>query len=132
LHPVLRIAAAGALAVVAFDAAASLASRAAAVSYAWATVGSWLLYAGFGLLAARAAPAAPVRTAALVGAALGLTDATLGWAVSWAIGAGRVSGGLTVGRWLATAVFVTALAAGVAAAGGATGRAGRGSGPAAA
>lgn len=94
MPPWTRFALAGALAVVAFDAVASLASRATSIAYGWASVGSWLLYAGFGYLAARAAPGAPVHAAALTGLALGVTDATLGWATSWALGPGRVPGGI--------------------------------------
>jgi len=107
----------GALAVVVFDAIAAFASRKMEVPYGWATVGSWILYAGFGYLAARAFPAAPIQAAVLTGVVLGLTDATAGWATSWVIGAGRVAG-LTLAKWLLTALSVAGIAAGVAALGG--------------
>lgn len=118
----MRIALIGAVVVVGFDALASLLSRATGISYAWATLGSWLLYAAIGYLAARATPAEPVRAAALAGMVLGITDATAGWATSWALGAGRLAGGLTVSKWISTAIFVAALAAAVAALGGVAGR----------
>jgi len=108
----------GALAVVTFDAIAAFASRKMEVPYGWATVGSWILYGGFGYLAAHAYPAAPIQAALLTGVALGVTDATAGWATSWAIGAGRVAG-LTIAKWLLTAISVAGIAAGVAALGGA-------------
>ena len=105
----------GALAVVVFDAIAAFASRKMEVPYGWASVGSWILYAGF--LAARAYPPAPIQAALLTGMVLGVTDATAGWATSWAIGVGRVAG-LTIMKWLLTAISVAGIAAGVAALGG--------------
>ena len=106
----------GALAVVLFDAIAAFASRKMEVPYGWATFGSWILYGGFGYLSARAHPAAPIQAALLTGIVLGVTDATAGWATSWAIGAGRVAE-LTVAKWLVTAISVAGIAAGVAALG---------------
>ncbi|HKN67575.1 MAG TPA: hypothetical protein VJW73_14925 [Gemmatimonadaceae bacterium] len=106
----------GALAVVLFDAIAAFAARKMDVPYAWATVGSWILYGGFGYLSARAYPAAPIQAALLTGVVLGVTDATAGWATSWAIGAGRVAE-LTVAKWLVTVISVAGIAAGVAALG---------------
>ena len=112
-----EITSSGALAVVVFDAIAAFASRKMEVPYGWASVGSWILYAGFGYLAARSFPAAPIQAALFTGIVLGVTDATAGWATSWVIGAGRVAG-LTVSRWLLTAISVAGIAAGVAALGG--------------
>jgi len=123
--PWVRIAVFGAVAVVCFDVIAAGASRVTGIPYGWATLGSWLLYAWIGFLAARAAPGAPLRAAALSGLILGLTDASAGWAASWAIGPGRIAGGLTTSRWLGTAIFVAVLAVGVATLGGLAGRAGR-------
>ena len=107
----------GALAVVVFDAIAAFASRKMEVPYGWASVGSWILYGGFGYLAARAYPTGPIQAALMTGIVLGVTDATAGWATSWAIGAGRVAG-LTMTKWLLTAISVAGIAAGVAALGG--------------
>jgi hypothetical protein len=112
-----EITSSGALAVVVFDAIAAFASQKMEVPYGWATVGSWILYAGFGYLAAHAIPGAPIQAALFTGIVLGLTDATAGWATSWMIGAGRVAG-LTVSKWLLTAISVAGIAAGVAALGG--------------
>lgn len=125
----IRVALIGAAVVIAFDAAASLASRATGVAYSWATVGSWLLYAGFGFLASRAAGGS-VRAAALTGLVLGVTDASAGWAVSWAIGPGRTAG-LDARRWVWALVVVAAMAAGIAALGGAIARPDPGSDPSA-
>jgi hypothetical protein len=124
--PWMRFALFGGVAVASFDVIAAGASRMTGIPYAWATVGSWLLYAGIGFLAARATPDSPLRVAALAGLILGLVDVSLGWAASWAIGPGRLAGGLTAARWLVTAIFVAALATGVATLGGLAGRSGRG------
>jgi hypothetical protein len=103
----------GAAFVVIFDAIASLISRAAEISYVRFSVGSWIIYALAGYLAARFAHDKAVQTAILGGVLLGATDSTLGWAISWLIGPGRMNG-LTPGRWLGIAVFVTLTASVVA------------------
>ena len=54
--------------------------------------------------------------AIVTGAILGLVGATLGWAVSWVIGPGRVEG-LTLGLWPRVTVSVAAQAAVTAAIG---------------
>ena len=83
-----RIVVFGLIAVVAFDVLASLASRKLSFWYGYATIGSWLIYVTVGLLAGRVAS---VRAATAAGAAVGFVEATLGWAISWLIGPGRVS-----------------------------------------
>lgn len=116
-----RVTLSGAVGVIAFDTIASLASRMTGVAYGWAIIGSLALYAGIGFSAARSVKSTTIRMAALAGLLLGLTDATCGWAASWVIGPGRVEG-LTVTRWLSTAVFVASMSAGIAAVGGVAGR----------
>ena len=76
----------GAIAVVLFDAIAALASRSMGFAYTNASYGSFLIYAIAGFFGAKVAS---WKGAALVGLALGLVDATIGWAVSWVIGPGR-------------------------------------------
>jgi hypothetical protein len=125
MAPWVRIAVFGAGAVVCFDIIAAGASRLTGIPYGWATLGSSLLYGWIGFLAARATPIAPLRAAVLAGLIVGLTDVSAGWAASWAIGPGRIAGGLTTSRWLGTALFVAVLAVGVATLGGLAGRAGR-------
>ncbi|GAB3358579.1 hypothetical protein GCM10027430_29240 [Lysobacter tyrosinilyticus] len=49
--------------------------------------------------------------ALLLGAVMGITDVTLGWAVSWAIGPGRVAIDLTPSDWIYTAAFAIVLGA---------------------
>jgi len=120
--PWVRVTLAGIVALMAFDALASIATRLTGVPYTSWIIGSWLLYGATGYAAARAVPHAPVQAAAMAGLALGLADATAGWAISWALGPGRVPEGLTVMRWARTAVLVAAMAAGVAAFGGVLGR----------
>jgi len=97
------------LAVVAFDAIASLASLAIGFNYEYSAFGSLLLYCVFGYWASS------VRTilfASIVGALMGLTDASLGWAVSWILGPGRWEPGLlTLPTWALIALQITAVAA---------------------
>src|SRR5512147_1657727 len=105
---ILKTALLGIVAVVAFDAIASLASVRFGFAYVNATVGSAVVYATFGLLAGCTRT---LVTSAMVGAVMGLTDATLGWAVSWYIGPGRLPPGqLTIASWAKSAVTVVIIA----------------------
>lgn len=114
----------GIVIVLAFDVAASLASRGFGFAYARTSFGSYLLYTGIGYFAARGAATSPVMTAGLAAAIAGLADASLGWAISWKLGPGQLLEGiaLTPARWAATAIIVVALAAAVGAIGGVVGR----------
>lgn len=116
----LKVAALGAVAVVAFDIAMSLASRQFGIPYTRGLLGSTAIYLFVGWFAARGAAAGgQVPAAALAGALVGLADASIGWAVSWYLGPGRTDDGImSLTRWLGTALFVTALAAAVASIGG--------------
>ena len=97
------------LAVVAFDALAAIVSQTMGFSYAYAAFGSAVLYIFFAWLIARSSG---LRAAVLLGMAMGLVDASVGWAVSWAIGAGKLPpGALTVGVWFLTAISVVILGA---------------------
>lgn len=92
-----------------FDAVASLASLVLGFPYTYAGFGSAILYIAFAFFAARKFG---FWAAVLLGLAMGITDATLGWAVSWAIGPGRLAAGtLTLSVWLYTATFVVVLGA---------------------
>jgi hypothetical protein len=86
----LRPVALGALAIVAFDLLASIASRTLGFPYDWATPGSWLIYAAVGFVIGRQSD---MRTASAGAAVVALVDATIGWAISWAIGPGRLPDG---------------------------------------
>lgn len=114
----MRVALLGVVAVIAFDAIASVVSRSTGISYSWATYGSWILYTLLGYLAGRASPAAALKSAALAGVIIGLADATLGWATSWSLGQGRVAGGISAAQWTFVAAIVTLFAIGFAALGG--------------
>ncbi|WP_157604379.1 hypothetical protein [Rhizobacter sp. Root1221] len=104
-----------ALVVIAYDVVASLASLILGFSYAYAGIGSAIIYAGAGFLAASAVG---FRPTILVGVAAGLVDATIGWTVSWAIGPGRLaSGELSLAKWFGAASSVVVLAVVCAAAG---------------
>jgi hypothetical protein len=113
-----RVALIGTGAVIAFDAVASLASRAVGFQYGWATVGSWIIYAICGYFAAHVVSQGQLKVAASTGVLLGSVDATLGWYVSWLIGPGRVVGGLTPILWTSAAVVVIATSTALATLGG--------------
>ena len=95
----------GSVAIVAFDALASAAAVRRGFPYAAAPLGAFLIYAAVGFRAVRAGKGG-VRIGALVGAAMGLVDATLGWAVSRAIAPEVSPTDVTVPRWMMVAVMV--------------------------
>jgi hypothetical protein len=74
--------------VLLFDALASFASLVIGFNYGRASFVSAVMYIAFTFFCARKFG---FGTALLLGAAMGLTDATLGWAISWAIGPGRLA-----------------------------------------
>ncbi|PPT35780.1 hypothetical protein XarbCFBP8132_19730 [Xanthomonas arboricola] len=97
------------LAVIVFDAVASLVSLVLGFPYTYAAFGSAILYIAFGFFANSKFG---FWAAVLLGLAMGITDATLGWAVSWAIGPGRLAGGtLTLSVWFYTTTFAVILGA---------------------
>jgi ascorbate-specific PTS system EIIC-type component UlaA len=75
--------------VIVFDALGATASRVVGFNYESLFPVSLLIYATAGYLAARRGG---IKAALLCGVIVGLTDATVGWAVSWLIGPGRSSG----------------------------------------
>jgi ribose/xylose/arabinose/galactoside ABC-type transport system permease subunit len=76
----------GCVAVVAFDATASLAAERLAFEYANLWPASLAIYGLFAFLVARRAVS--VKAGLAAGALVAFADATLGWAVSWWIGPG--------------------------------------------
>ena len=112
------------IAILLFDLGASLASRSFGFPYARASIGSFLIYFAIGFATARTAAANPIRTAATVAMITGVAEASLGWAISWYVGPGRLSSAtpMTVERWIRTAVLVAGIAAGIGALGGLAGR----------
>jgi hypothetical protein len=112
VSPYLRVLVVGCAAVLAFDAVASLASVALGFPYWYAGIGSLIIYL---LVGAAAVRHVSIRLSALTGALVGLVDATIGWAISWLLGPGRVpAGSLTRARFVVTAVLVSLLAGAVA------------------
>src|SRR5882757_4191122 len=98
----LRSVAGGVAAILLFDLVASVASRALPFPYVRATAGSYAIYFLIGLLVARTAGSSPVRAAAIAAGIAGLAEASLGWAISWQIGPGRLPPGrpLSGGGWI--------------------------------
>src|ERR1051326_2505304 len=82
----------GGIAVLLFDAVGSLVSKQLGFSYALLLPGSLLIY---GTVAALVARRRDWLLGLLAALAMGLTDLTAGWAVSWFIGAGKPEGGFT-------------------------------------
>jgi hypothetical protein len=114
----------GSAAVVLFDVIASLAARYFGFIYARAAFGSCLIYLAIGFFAARLSPSSSLGAAAAATGITGLVDASVGWAVSWMLGPGRLAEGtpLTVPHWLGTTIIVMVLAAAVGVIGGFAGR----------
>lgn len=110
----------GAVAVLMFDAAAAWASLVFGFPYGSVAIGSWIIYAVVGFVAGRYSG---VLAALVAGVAVGLVDASAGWAISWMIGPGRVPGAeLTAARWTAAAIYVSVIAGVAATVGGVIGR----------
>ena len=105
----LRVALFGMAAVVVFDAIASFFSLGFGFNYAYAAFGSMVLYGAFGYWASRVTA---ISFSPFVGALMGIADASLGWLVSWNLGAGRLEpGALTFQAWSVTALQVILVAA---------------------
>ena len=120
---VIRVAAWGAVGVVAFDLAMSLASEVLHVPYGWGMVGSIVIYFMLGVLVTRGGETRhPLLHVIVVATLVALVDASLGWAVSWAVGPGKPDTPLTVTVWLWTALFVIVVAIVTVGLGGAVGR----------
>ncbi len=106
----------GAAAVLALAAIGSLASRALGFDYALLTPITLLIFAAIGAYVGATELA---WRAAIVGAVIGVIDATLGDAIAWAIGPGRPQVGerITVLGFFNTVLFVAVTAAVLAAIG---------------
>ena len=108
------------VAIVVFDAVASMISRATGFPYTRFAIGSYIIQAAAGFFGRRSGLA--FWGATLLGTWVGLIEATVGWAVSWWIGPGRVEGPLSsemlIGVVLYVAVGATVLGALGALAGG--------------
>ena len=108
-----KLIALGALAIVAFDLVASVASRAIGFQYSYAAVGSYLIYAAFGFMIGRRAN---VSAAAFGVAIIAGVEATIGWAVSWVIGPGALATGIpSAGRIVVTIIMVEVIGAAIGA-----------------
>ena len=77
----------GAAAVLAFDTLGSLASLRFAFAYSQLTVGSFLIYVVVGFAACADGP---IGLAPAAGGIVAFVEATIGWAISWWIGPGRL------------------------------------------
>jgi hypothetical protein len=89
--PVLVIAP-GSIAVIVFDAAGSYPSIKFGFPYTKLALGSFCIYGCVGGLAAHLGT---VFVGALAAGAVAMADATIGWAISWHMGPGRIPGRIT-------------------------------------
>ena len=122
MNPWQRVVVIGSVAILAFDIVASFASRLTGFPYIYASVGSWLLYAGVGYFAAKATGL--VGRAALAAGMVGFVESTLGWGLSRVIGAAPPpSPDLPLVVTLAvTSVLVVVIASAIGAVGGVVGK----------
>lgn len=105
----LRILVIGAAGVILFDAIGSVASIVFTFPYPYASIGSFFIYAGVGFFIGRREP---ILMAFMGAALMGVVDATIGWYVSWQIGAGALpEGQLTPSVYAGTLAFVAGVAA---------------------
>lgn len=76
----------GAVLIVVYDTVTALVSAGFGVSYGIFAIGSFLISFLFGLLAARKSR---WFVGAIAGAVIAFSEATVGWAISWAVGPGK-------------------------------------------
>jgi len=112
MSPFARVVGLACLTILVYATGMSAASRTFGFPYTSGIAGSYLIYAAAGFFGARAGGG--LGMGVLAGAAAGLTDATLGWSISWVIGPGRPPDDVrTAGSIAGIVVFVTFLAAAV-------------------
>jgi len=87
MRKAIQIAGYGAVAIVLYDALTAVISVSTGISYDWFAFGSLLIYFACGYLAARVSK---WIFGAMAGALIALAESTLGWAISWAIGPGKL------------------------------------------
>lgn len=108
MSPVWRFVFTWAGVVLVFDLVASVVSTMGDVPYGWFALGSAVIYLAAGYVGA---PRFGLSTATIAVVSVAAVDATLGWALSWIIGAGRMDepdvsvGVLLVSGMLSALVF---------------------------
>jgi hypothetical protein len=106
----------GIIAVLALDTIGSILSKQMNFRYASLSPISFMLWGLAGAAASRAGPADGVATAlvgGLAGLVVGLVDSTLGWWISWQLGAGRLSSERSKTPIIARIILRVSLLAGV-------------------
>jgi len=95
----------GAVAVVVYDTVGSFGSRRFGFAYSRLAAGSFLIHLLVGLAAARTGS---FGAAVIAGAIVALVEATIGWAISWFVGPGRLAEEhATTSRLIMTVATVT-------------------------
>ena len=98
--PILLI---GSLIIILFDTFASLISVTFQINYLLSIFGSILIYALVGFFSAKRSN---LLWAGIASGIVGLVDSTLGWYISWIIGAGRPEIEVNLTSIIATIIFV--------------------------
>ncbi len=111
----------GVIAVLSLDTVGSFASQQLKFRYTRLAPISFLLWSTAAAIASQAGYPDLIKSTgygALAGLIIGLTDSTLGWWISWQLGAGRLPPQLVTSVKIARIIFkVTMMAAGIGAAG---------------
>jgi hypothetical protein len=112
---------AGVIAVLSLDTVGSFASQRLKFRYTRLAPASFLLWAAAAAIASQAGYPDVIKSigfGALAGLIVGLVDSTLGWWISWQVGAGRLPPQLVTSDRIVRIIFrVTMMAAGIGAAG---------------
>ncbi|MGH9946541.1 MAG: hypothetical protein ACRD6X_05015 [Pyrinomonadaceae bacterium] len=98
---------AGMFGIVIYDFISAFISSSTGISYGFFSVGSFLLYILFGFLVGRTSR---WYFGTIAGAMLGLAESTVGWAISWNLGPGKLDVEMNAIFIALTIVFVIILA----------------------
>lgn len=106
-----RIVLIGSIVVLCYEVAASFGAQAFGFPYYRVFYGTWFIYACVAFVAGRAMNS--VGSAALAAGLVGLVEATVGWAISWWVGPGRLGNESMTATGAAMTVAMVVLLAGV-------------------
>lgn len=106
MSSIARLATIASAGILVFDTMASLLSRATGFEYGLFALGSLAIYGLVGAAAYRLRGS--VGLATMVAGVVGLTEATLGWYISWMLGPGRPTvGSMAIPAYIVTGVVTT-------------------------
>ena len=110
MKPVYKLILIGCLTIGLFDALLSVLSKQLNFNYAYLALMSYIIYGTFGFLGTKKQD---LKTGIWIAAIIGLFDSTVGWEISILLKAntGSLKNDPTLGMWIFTSLFVTAIAA---------------------